>query len=98
MQLFSVTTNHIAKAAGISSGNLYCHYKNKEQIIREIYQEISETFVSLLNTRFPVFILIKIESEENRHYIVIMSKNIYGFIIYEIYFRKNFRQCSCLYN
>ena len=45
-ETLSVTTNHIAKNAGISSGNLYYHYKNKEEIIREIYQEMSSTFVS----------------------------------------------------
>lgn len=43
----SITTNHIAKAAGISAGNLYYHYRNKEEIIREIYAEMSERIESL---------------------------------------------------
>ncbi|MBC7457291.1 MAG: TetR/AcrR family transcriptional regulator, partial [Bdellovibrionaceae bacterium] len=33
-----VTTNDIAKALKMSPGNLYFHYKNKEQIIREIFK------------------------------------------------------------
>ena len=37
---FSITTNHIAIAAKISSGNLYYHYKNKEDIILDIYQDM----------------------------------------------------------
>lgn len=42
----SVTTNHIALYLEISPGNLYYHYKNKEEIIYEIYQEMSHTFES----------------------------------------------------
>ena len=42
----SVSTNHIAKTLGMSTGNLYYHYKNKEEIIRDIYQDMSSTFES----------------------------------------------------
>lgn len=35
-----VTTNDIAKALKMSPGNLYFHYKNKEQIIREIFKKM----------------------------------------------------------
>ncbi len=35
-----VSTNHIAKEAGISPGNLYYHYKDKSHIIREIYERM----------------------------------------------------------
>lgn len=35
-----ITTNKIAKDSGISPGNLYYHFKNKEEIIREIFNEM----------------------------------------------------------
>jgi AcrR family transcriptional regulator len=36
----AVSTNHIAEAAGVSPGNLYYHFRNKEEIIREIWARI----------------------------------------------------------
>ena len=35
-----VSTNHIAEACGISSGNLYYHFHNKQEIIRELFQRL----------------------------------------------------------
>jgi AcrR family transcriptional regulator len=35
-----VTTNHIAQAMGISPGNLYYHFRNKEAIVRAIYARL----------------------------------------------------------
>lgn len=38
----AVTTNHIAKHLGISPGNLYFHFSNKEEIVRELYQRMCQ--------------------------------------------------------
>lgn len=39
-----VSTNHIAAAAGMSSGNLYYHYPNKEAIIRAVLERMFSSF------------------------------------------------------
>lgn len=35
-----ISTNHIADALGISPGNLYYHYANKQEIIRAIFERL----------------------------------------------------------
>lgn len=37
-----VTTNNIARELNMSPGNLYFHYKNKEQIIRELFKRLAQ--------------------------------------------------------
>ncbi|WP_286264152.1 TetR/AcrR family transcriptional regulator [Thalassotalea atypica] len=47
----NVTTNHIAAHLSISPGNLYYHFRNKEDIILSIYEEYAR---NLLLETFPV--------------------------------------------
>lgn len=45
----AISTNHIADEMGISIGNLYYYFKNKEEIIREIFVQIAERSQDLWN-------------------------------------------------
>lgn len=57
LQLFNtqgerqVTTNHLAAAMGMSPGNLYYHFKNKDAIISELFTRYAERMASALT--FP---------------------------------------------
>ena len=42
-----VTTNDIARELKMSPGNLYFHYKNKEQIIRELFKRLAQETVTV---------------------------------------------------
>ena len=46
----NISTNHIAAHLGISPGNLYYHFKNKDEIIVQLFKRYSNALMSYLNT------------------------------------------------
>ena len=49
----NISTNHIAKALDMSTGNLYYHFKNKESIIRNLLQRMIEEYDEIFRENFP---------------------------------------------
>lgn len=52
----AVSTNHIAEALGMSPGNLYYHFRNKEEIIRALFEQQfarSDALYALADDRPP---------------------------------------------
>lgn len=47
----AVTTNHISRALDISPGNLYFHFRNKEEIVRRIFQQMCRETYEACNWR-----------------------------------------------
>ncbi len=45
-----ITTNHIIAELNISPGTFYYHFKNKEEIIRDIFIRITEEFDEVMNS------------------------------------------------
>lgn len=43
----NVTTNHVAEALGMSPGNLYYHYRNKEEIVRGLFGQLRGAWAEL---------------------------------------------------
>jgi len=49
----AVSTRHVAAALGISPGNLYYHFGNKEEIVLDLYVRIEERLLGILAPQDP---------------------------------------------
>jgi AcrR family transcriptional regulator len=73
-----VTTNHIAQAMGISPGNLYYHFRNKEAIVRAIYARLRpawEAASALPSDRPPI--VADLQAILSRHFRIVWDYRFY---------------------
>ncbi len=49
----AITTNHLASEAGVSVGNLYYHFNNKEAVIRGLFQRLDHAWSTRLSVPDP---------------------------------------------
>lgn len=49
----NISTNHIASFLGISPGNLYYHFRNKDEIIMQLFKRYSEELLRYLQQASP---------------------------------------------
>ena len=61
----NVTTNHIAAHLGISPGNLYYHFRNKQMIIAELFAQYEAQVDSFL--RLPEGRALTVEAVSYTH-------------------------------
>lgn len=75
----AVTTNHIAKELGISPGNLYFHFANKEEIIRQIFRQMAKETYTLWRTK---------KGEKLEHPLDLIERNFELFWRYRFFHRE----------
>jgi len=68
-----ISTNHIARAAGISPGNLYYHYRNKEAIIRDIFERMQAEFEAVWLTQSSPVTLADLQGALRRSFEILWN-------------------------
>ena len=81
----AVSTNHIAKALEMSPGNLYYHFKNKEEIIQELLKKMIEEYDSIFSDN-------NLDNESN-----ILQKLIFDDIQISIKYKVIYNELSSLF-
>src|SRR5487761_1675946 len=72
LQLFNdrgtaaVSTNHVAAEAGLSPGNLYYHFTDKQQIIRALHEEYAAAHENLWRTGNDAASLLRLRAGLSR--------------------------------
>ncbi|MEM7705705.1 MAG: TetR/AcrR family transcriptional regulator [Pseudomonadota bacterium] len=74
----AVSTNHIADEMDISPGNLYYHFRNKDQIVSELYDRYHHELSSLLDV--PADVVLELEDVWLFLHLVLERVNEYRFI------------------
>jgi AcrR family transcriptional regulator len=75
----AITTNHIAKELNISPGNLYFHFANKEEIIRQIFKQMAKETYKLWLTK---------KGQKLQHPLDLIEKNFELFWRYRFFHRE----------
>lgn len=78
-----VTTNDIARDLKMSPGNLYFHYKNKEQIVRELFKRLASETTSLWQPQTKAA-----RKNEELHLVDFIDKNLELYWKYRFFHRE----------
>jgi len=78
-----VTTNDIARELKMSPGNLYFHYKNKEQIIRELFKRLAQETALIWKPQTKLA-----KNKEQIHLIDFIDKNLELYWKYRFFHRE----------
>jgi AcrR family transcriptional regulator len=80
-----VTTNDIARELKMSPGNLYFHYKNKEQIIRELFKKLSQETIKVWKPQAR-----QAKARQAVHLIEFVDKNLVLYWMYRFFHRETY--------